>query len=98
MPFPVLSFTGPHTGTGLYARGPITGTGLCRFQYSRSLGPLPELDSMRVVPFPVPGSASSSDGRSGAGAMGLAKVELRDGSVDTGKHGQAQRVDDAQCL
>jgi hypothetical protein len=86
MPFPVRSFTGPCTGTGLYARGPISGTGLCQFWYGRSLGPVPELDSMRVVPFLVPGSASSGDGRPGAGAVGLAEVESWDGSVDTGKH------------
>ncbi len=30
MPFSARSFTGPHTGTGLYARGPIPGTGLCQ--------------------------------------------------------------------
>ena len=38
---------------------PISGTGLCHFRHGHSLGPVPELDSMRVVPFPVPGSASS---------------------------------------
>ena len=32
MPFPVRrSFTGPRTGTGLYARGLISGTGLFQF-------------------------------------------------------------------
>ena len=30
MPFLARSFTGPRTGTGLYARGPICGTGLCQ--------------------------------------------------------------------
>jgi hypothetical protein len=59
LPVPVRSFTGPRTGTGLYARGPISGTGLFQFRYGHSLGPVPELDSMRVVPFPVRGSASS---------------------------------------
>ena len=38
---------------------PISGTGLCQFRYGHSLGPIPELDSMRIVPFPVLGSASS---------------------------------------
>jgi hypothetical protein len=47
LPVPVRSFTGPCTGTGLYARGPISGTGLCQFRYGHSLGPVPELDSMR---------------------------------------------------
>jgi hypothetical protein len=42
------------SGTGR----PISGTGLCHFQHGHSLGPVPELDSMRMVPFPVPGSAS----------------------------------------
>jgi hypothetical protein len=44
------------TRTGLYARGPISGAGLCHFRYSHS-GPVPEpeLDSKRVVPFPVLG-------------------------------------------
>jgi hypothetical protein len=51
LPVPVRSFTGPRTGTGLYARGPISGTGLCQFRYGHSLGPVPELDSMRVVPY-----------------------------------------------
>jgi hypothetical protein len=59
LPVPVRSFTGPRTGTGLYARGPISGMGLCQFRYGHSLGPVPELDSMRAVPFPVRGSASS---------------------------------------
>jgi hypothetical protein len=38
---------------------PISGTGLCHFRHGHSLGPVPELDSMRVVPFPVPGYAIS---------------------------------------
>jgi hypothetical protein len=38
---------------------PISGTGLCQFRYGHSLGPVPELDSVQVIPFPVPGSASS---------------------------------------
>jgi hypothetical protein len=59
LPVPVRSFTGPRTGTGLYARGPISGMGLCQFRYGHSLGPVPELDSMRAVPFPVRGSANS---------------------------------------
>ena len=59
MPFPVRSFIGPRTETGLDACGPISGTGLCQFRFGHSLGPVPELDSMRVVPFPVRGSASS---------------------------------------
>jgi len=46
LPVPVLSFTGPHTETGLYVRGPISGTGLCQFRYGHSLGPVPILDSM----------------------------------------------------
>ena len=37
----------------------ISGTGLCHFRYGHSLGPVPELDSMCVIPFPVLGSASS---------------------------------------
>ena len=37
----------------------ISGIGLCQFRYGHSLGPVPELDSMRAVPFPVRGSASS---------------------------------------
>jgi hypothetical protein len=47
------------TGTGHDSFRPISGTGLCHFQYGHSLGPVPGLDSMRMVPFPVPGSASS---------------------------------------
>ncbi len=38
---------------------PISDTGLCQFRYGHSLGPIPELDSMRIVPIPVLGSASS---------------------------------------
>ena len=57
MPFPVRSFIGPRTETGLHACGPISGTGLCQFRYGHLLGPVPKLDSMRVVPFPVRGSA-----------------------------------------
>jgi hypothetical protein len=60
MPFPVRSFIWPRTETGLYARGPISSTGLCQFRYGHSLGPVPKLGSMCVVPFPVRGSASSS--------------------------------------
>ena len=59
MPFLAQSFTRPHTGTGLYARGPISGTGLSQFRYGHFLGPVLELASMCVVPFLVPGSASS---------------------------------------
>ncbi len=40
----------------------ISGTGLCQFRYGHSLGPVPDLDSMRLVPFPVLGSASSGTG------------------------------------
>ena len=47
------------TGTECDSFCPISGTGLCHFRYVHSLGPILELDSMRVVPFPVPGSASS---------------------------------------
>ena len=53
------SFLGSRTGTGIYVCGPISGTGLCQFQYGHFLGPVLELASMCVVPFPVPGSASS---------------------------------------
>ena len=59
MPFPVRSFIGPRTKTGLYARGPIFSVGLCHFRYGHSLGPVPKLGSMHVVPFPVRGSAST---------------------------------------
>ena len=34
MPFPVRSFIGPHTETGLHVRGPISGTGLSQFRRS----------------------------------------------------------------
>jgi hypothetical protein len=47
------------TGTGRDSFRPIFGTGLCHFRYGCSLGPVPELDSMCVVPFLVLGSASS---------------------------------------
>ena len=33
MPFPVRSFIGPHTKTGLNAHGPISGMGLCQFRH-----------------------------------------------------------------
>ena len=46
LPVPVGSFTGPRTETGLHEHG-------------HSLGPIPKLDSMRMVSFPVRGSASS---------------------------------------
>ena len=59
MPFLVQSFTGPRTGTGLYAHDPISSTGLCQFRYGCVKGPVPKLDPMRMVPFPVPCSASS---------------------------------------
>ena len=59
MPFPVRSFIGPRTETGLYACGPISVTGLCQFRYGHSNGPVLELDSVQVIPFPVPDSASS---------------------------------------
>jgi hypothetical protein len=59
LPVQVRSYTGPRTETGLYAHGPISGTGLCQFRYGHSLGPVPKLDSMHMVPFPVRGSASS---------------------------------------
>jgi hypothetical protein len=59
MPFPVRSFIGPRTKTGLYARGPISSLGHCHFRYGHSLGPVPKMGSMHVVPFPVRGSASS---------------------------------------
>ena len=57
--FPVRSFTGPRTKTGLYTGCPISSTGLCQFRYGHSLGPVPKLGSIRVVPFPVWDSASS---------------------------------------
>jgi hypothetical protein len=59
LPVPVRSFTGPRTETGLHAHGPISGTRLCQFRYGHSLGPVPKLGSMRIVPFPVRGSSSS---------------------------------------
>ena len=57
MPFPVRSLLGSSTRTGLYVCGPIFGTGLCHFRYGHSLGPVPKLDSMCVVTFPVLGYA-----------------------------------------
>jgi hypothetical protein len=59
LPVPVRSFTGPRTKTGLYTGCPISGTGLCQFRYGHSLGPIPKLGSICVVPFPVQDSASS---------------------------------------
>ena len=47
------------TGTGRDSFRTISGARLCRFRYGHSLGPVPEADSMHVVPFPVSGSASS---------------------------------------
>ncbi len=41
---------------------PISSTGLCQFWYGHLLGPVPELDSMRLIPFLVLGSASSGTG------------------------------------
>jgi hypothetical protein len=59
LPVLVRSLLGSHIRTGLYVRGPISGTGLCHFWHSPSLGPVPEVDFTCVVPFPVLGSASS---------------------------------------
>ena len=59
LPVLVRSLVGSHTRTGLYVCGPISGTGLCHFWYGPSLGPVPEVDSTRVVPFLVLGSDSS---------------------------------------
>ena len=59
LPVLVRSFAGLHTGTGLYVHCLISSTGLCQFRYGHSLGPVPELDSVHIVPFPVSGSASS---------------------------------------
>ena len=59
LPVPVRVFAGPCTRTVLYMYCPISGTGLCQFQYGRLLGPVPELDSMCLVPFLVLDSASS---------------------------------------
>jgi hypothetical protein len=39
-------------GTGRDSFRTISGTGLCHFRYGHSLGPVPKLGSMRVVPFP----------------------------------------------
>ena len=47
LPVPVRSFTGPRTGTGLYARGTISSTGLCQFRYGPFYGPVLELNYMR---------------------------------------------------
>jgi hypothetical protein len=47
------------TGTGRDSFRTISGTGLCHLRYGHSLGPVPKLGSMRMVPFPVRGSASS---------------------------------------
>ncbi len=47
------------TGTGRDSFRNISGTGLCLFRYGHSLGPIPKLGSMRMVPFPVRGSACS---------------------------------------
>jgi hypothetical protein len=47
------------TGTGRDSFRTISGTGLCHFRYGHSLGAVPKLGSMRVVPFPELGYASS---------------------------------------
>ncbi len=47
------------TGTERDSLCPISGTGLCQFKFGHSSGPVPELDSMQMVPFLAPGSASS---------------------------------------
>ena len=47
------------TGTGCDSFRTISSTGPCHFRYGNSLCPVPEVDSMCVVPFPVPGSAIS---------------------------------------
>jgi hypothetical protein len=47
------------TGTGHDSFHPTSSTGLCHFRYGHSLSPVLGLDSMRVVPFLLPGSASS---------------------------------------
>ena len=47
------------TGNGCDSFHTISGTGLCHFWYGHSLGAVPKLGSMRMVPFPVRGSASS---------------------------------------
>jgi hypothetical protein len=47
------------TGTGRDSFRTISGTELCQFWYGHSLGPVLKLGSMRVVLFPVRGSASS---------------------------------------
>ena len=48
------------TGTGRDSFHTISSTGLCHFRCGQSLGPIPELDSMRMVSFPVQGSSRSS--------------------------------------
>jgi hypothetical protein len=58
LPVPVWSFLGSRNRTGIYVRGPISGTGLCHFRYGHFLGPVLELASRCVVPFPVPGYAT----------------------------------------
>ena len=47
------------TGTARDSFRTISGTGLCHFRHGHSLGPVPKLGSMRVVPFPVWCSSSS---------------------------------------
>ncbi len=47
------------TGTGRDSFRTISGTGLFQFRYGRCWGPVPELDCMRVVPFPELGYAIS---------------------------------------
>jgi hypothetical protein len=47
------------TGTGRDSFCTISGTGLFQFRYGHCWGPVPELDSMRVVPLPVLGYAIS---------------------------------------
>ena len=48
------------TGTGRDSFRTISSAGLCHFWYGRSLGPVPELGSMCVVPFQVLGSSISA--------------------------------------
>ena len=47
------------TGTGHDSFCTISSTELCHFRYGHSLGPIPKLGAMCVVPCPVRGSASS---------------------------------------
>ena len=59
LPVPVQSFTGPRTGTGLNARGPISSTGLCQFWYGHFSVPyrnwtLCERSHFRHGALPVP--------------------------------------------